>query len=361
LFAEVRGLLKGQDLSFTETAKVVGERWQVLSADERETYEHHANDAKEKYYASLTEYKKTPKYEEYQEYLEGFKAEHNAPTKGLFLYQMPTFSNGVVPILEGKRSKLEIETNISTRGSRHKQNERAVNRRSSAAMTDHPVGQHNTGSTPPVMPARLPAGMSYLSKPASPAFHSMFGFNSPLSGELYSPISASPHSNALHTDAVFDASSGHQTRDTGGTSDLPAPYHYSVCTQSHLPPSTLITPMNRYAPQYQSIVDLPARRSAREPGKRLPGLSHEDTTLSSESNHSAYSLTLTAQPAQKDRSKSLRMLPQPVPSIRPQQSPLDRTLTHPPSGTPVHMQLPPTDYRIQESLAALVRAAEIAA
>lgn len=36
---------------------------------------------KEKYYAGLAEYKKTPQYEAYQKYLEDFKAKHNAPTK----------------------------------------------------------------------------------------------------------------------------------------------------------------------------------------------------------------------------------------------------------------------------------------
>ena len=72
----MRESLKGQDLSFTEIAKVVGE--------EREGCERQANGAKEKYYAELAEYKKTPNYEAYQKYLEDFKAKHSVPTKGLF-------------------------------------------------------------------------------------------------------------------------------------------------------------------------------------------------------------------------------------------------------------------------------------
>jgi hypothetical protein len=78
----VRETLKGQDLSFTEIAKVVGERWQVLPADAREACERQANAAKEKYYSELAEYKKTPKYDSYQKYLEDFKAKHAAPPKG---------------------------------------------------------------------------------------------------------------------------------------------------------------------------------------------------------------------------------------------------------------------------------------
>jgi hypothetical protein len=76
--------LKGQELSFTEIAKVVGERWQVLPAEEREACERQANSAKERYYAELAEYKKTAQYDAYQRYLEDFKAKHAVPTKGQY-------------------------------------------------------------------------------------------------------------------------------------------------------------------------------------------------------------------------------------------------------------------------------------
>lgn len=76
---DVRESLKGQGLSFTEIAKVVGKRWQVLPAEAREAYQCQAKVGKEKYHAELAEYKGSPKYEAYQKYLEGFKAEHAAP------------------------------------------------------------------------------------------------------------------------------------------------------------------------------------------------------------------------------------------------------------------------------------------
>ena len=78
----MRETLRGQELSFTEIAKVVGERWQVLPADARESCERQANAAKEKYYAELAEYKKTAEYDTYQSYLEDFKAKHAAPQRG---------------------------------------------------------------------------------------------------------------------------------------------------------------------------------------------------------------------------------------------------------------------------------------
>jgi hypothetical protein len=93
----VRESLRGQDLSFTEIAKVVGERWQVLPAESRELCERRANAAKEKYYAELSEYKKTTQYDLYQKYLEDFKAKHAAPPKGKFappvLRNIVTFNN----------------------------------------------------------------------------------------------------------------------------------------------------------------------------------------------------------------------------------------------------------------------------
>jgi hypothetical protein len=71
----VRQSLKAQDLSFTEIAKIVGEKWQVSSAEAREPYQRQANAGKEKYHAELAEYKKYPEYDAYQKYLEEFKAE----------------------------------------------------------------------------------------------------------------------------------------------------------------------------------------------------------------------------------------------------------------------------------------------
>lgn len=76
----MREQLKGQELSFTDMAKIVGEKWQMLSADAREVYERQAGAAKEKYNAELSEYKKTESYAQYMEYLAEFKAK-NAPSE----------------------------------------------------------------------------------------------------------------------------------------------------------------------------------------------------------------------------------------------------------------------------------------
>jgi hypothetical protein len=71
----VRQSLKAQDLSFTEIAKIVGEKWKMSSAEAREPYQRQANAGKEKYHAELAKYKKYPEYDAYQKYIEEFKAE----------------------------------------------------------------------------------------------------------------------------------------------------------------------------------------------------------------------------------------------------------------------------------------------
>ena len=65
--------LKSQNLTFTEIAKLVGENWQNLAAPEKEAYETQANTAKEKYHRDLLDYKKTPEYRKYAQYLQDFK------------------------------------------------------------------------------------------------------------------------------------------------------------------------------------------------------------------------------------------------------------------------------------------------
>ena len=82
---EIREELKPQNLSFTVIAKRVGERWQNLTPEEKEPYEHRAGSLKEKYSAELTKYKRTHEYREYMQYLADFKARNAASTSGTTL------------------------------------------------------------------------------------------------------------------------------------------------------------------------------------------------------------------------------------------------------------------------------------
>ncbi|KAF2854648.1 hypothetical protein T440DRAFT_514540 [Plenodomus tracheiphilus IPT5] len=343
---QVRESLKGQDLSFTEIAKVVGERWQVLPTEEREGCERQANGAKEKYYAELAEYKKTPQFEAYQKYLEDFKAKHAAPTK------------------EGKRSKLETETSRSTRSSSRDHHERTRIRRASSIQHDMPlVGSQKSNVSPPLGPVRLPAGPSQPSKPTSPMVYSLSGYNSPRLHDHFSPVLASPRSaNMQQRDAVFDITSTHSGRDLRGPADANMLHQAAAYnTEAHLQANTAAASPYLYNSHYQPSIDLVSRRTMRD-STRLPPLSHEDTTLSSESGHSGPTFPLaqlSGQTLPMDPSKTFRMLPQPVPSLGPSPSPLDRPaqaqVPHP------QQQYQHQDYRSQGSLAVLLRAGELAA
>lgn len=74
--------LKGHNLTFTEIAKLVGENWQSLPPGEKEGYESQANAAKEKYHRDLVEYKKTPEYRKYAQYLQEFKEKQAKQNQG---------------------------------------------------------------------------------------------------------------------------------------------------------------------------------------------------------------------------------------------------------------------------------------
>lgn len=78
MVSEIREELKPENLSFTTIAKRVGERWQDISAEEKEPYESQASTAKEKYHTEMADYKTTRSYRDYQQYLAEFKAKHSS-------------------------------------------------------------------------------------------------------------------------------------------------------------------------------------------------------------------------------------------------------------------------------------------
>ncbi|OAP54979.1 hypothetical protein AYL99_10679 [Fonsecaea erecta] len=91
---KVREEVKDQNLSFTQIAKLVGDRWQKLDPAGKEPFEAQASAAKEKYNVQLSAYRKTEEYKDYMAYLSEFKARHG-------------------PSSEAKRPKLEQESSGS--------------------------------------------------------------------------------------------------------------------------------------------------------------------------------------------------------------------------------------------------------
>lgn len=251
---------------------------------------------------------------------------------------------------------MDADTTPSTRSSSHdqNQNERNLDRRISSAQSDHYASLNRNESSPPIGPTRLPSGPSHQSKSTSPAVHSRSSLNSPRMPEHYSPLSASPRSATLNKENSFETTSSVMARDARSQSDTSQQFSGSYGQGPAFPPST--TPPS-YGSHYQAPIDLPSRRSNREM-PRLPPLTHEDTTLSSDSGQGGYTTgysgpTLVA----IDASKSMRVLPAPVPSgMASAPSPLDRPSVQPPLKPPQHHP----DYRTTSSLAALLRAGELA-
>ena len=71
---ETREDVRGLNLTYVKTRKLIRERWQSLSATEREIYETEALAARERYHAESQKYKTTAFYREYMQYLADFKA-----------------------------------------------------------------------------------------------------------------------------------------------------------------------------------------------------------------------------------------------------------------------------------------------
>jgi hypothetical protein len=59
---DVRAELKQQNKSFTDLAKIIGDRWKNISSEEKEQYETNALRAREDYLQKIEEYQKTDSY-----------------------------------------------------------------------------------------------------------------------------------------------------------------------------------------------------------------------------------------------------------------------------------------------------------
>lgn len=101
---KIREETKGESLSFTEIAKLVGDKWQKLDPAEKERYEAQAAAAKDRYTLQLSAYKKTDAYKDYMNYLADFRAKHGpGPNEAKKPKLEPELSSGS---LSGKSAEL---------------------------------------------------------------------------------------------------------------------------------------------------------------------------------------------------------------------------------------------------------------
>ncbi|KAL7332451.1 hypothetical protein PS15p_204496 [Mucor circinelloides] len=78
---DVRAELKQQNKSFTDLAKIIGDRWKNISPEGKEQYETNALRAREDYLKKIEEYQKTESFRKYQQYISDFKAENEAAAR----------------------------------------------------------------------------------------------------------------------------------------------------------------------------------------------------------------------------------------------------------------------------------------
>ncbi|KAJ2958406.1 hypothetical protein NQZ79_g5995 [Umbelopsis isabellina] len=80
---DVRKELKDYNMSFTELARIVGNRWKNIDVELKEKYEDAANMAKDDYLRELSEYQKTDEYKHYQKYLTDFRSKQDAAARAV--------------------------------------------------------------------------------------------------------------------------------------------------------------------------------------------------------------------------------------------------------------------------------------
>lgn len=134
---KMREDLKGRNLTFTEIAKLVGENWQSLTPNEKEPFESQAQQAKEKYNHDLVEYKKTPEYRQYNQYLHEFRLKHSS--------QFQDKETQKRPRLESNNNAHESTSGSTIGGSS-----------SSGNNSGTASGESQQGSEPPPYQRRIP-------------------------------------------------------------------------------------------------------------------------------------------------------------------------------------------------------------
>ena len=148
-----REQLKEQNLSFTDLSKVVGEKWQQLTRDEKEGWKAKAAVPWEKYKVELAEHQKTDDFREYQRYLTDFNATQaakNPRRKSSTITQSPASPARQATTFSSKHRRMAVsptgqsgsEPETSTAASRRlKRDEQVWNQGPGSGTLSTPVRQ----------------------------------------------------------------------------------------------------------------------------------------------------------------------------------------------------------------------------
>ncbi|KAJ9619414.1 uncharacterized protein PV06_04154 [Exophiala oligosperma] len=162
---KVREEVKDQNLSFTQIAKLVGDRWQKLDPGGKEPFEAQANAAKERYNIQLSTYRKTDAYKEYMQYLADFKSKHGQPAEPKRPKLEAESSGSII-----STKSLELQPEAVPQASGHTRGG-SVGSVASSSLTG---GAMQSTPSVPVMPSRPPLPSSRSGSPPIPATREYF-------------------------------------------------------------------------------------------------------------------------------------------------------------------------------------------
>lgn len=126
-----REQLKEQNLSFTDLSKVVGEKWQQLTRDEREEWKAKGGVPWERYKAEVAKYQKTDDFQDYKRYLTEFKAAQAAKgrqKRPSTTMQSPVSSTYLATNISPKYRQMAAVSSTGQAGSERKYSKVAIKR-----------------------------------------------------------------------------------------------------------------------------------------------------------------------------------------------------------------------------------------
>jgi HMG (high mobility group) box len=220
---KIREEIRAENLSFTDIAKLVGDRWQKLTPEEKEPFESKANEAKEIFHAQLTQYKKTDSYKEYMQYIADFKVKHAATSSDV------------------KRAKLERDADVGPGPSRsHETMAQLRPNVTLAHARDISVGSGSSASYPSNLPSPMRASIGQSPSILAYSMSTNVSQSSALSSSDSPPLR--PHGCESRIAAVLPV----HTSQSPGTyqvwADLPENHPRTGRLSQHFLPNGLISP-----------------------------------------------------------------------------------------------------------------------
>jgi len=264
----IREEVRAENLSFTDIAKLVGDRWQKLSPEDKEPFESKANEAKEIFHAELTRYKKTDSYKEYMQYIGDFKAKHASTSSDVKRAKLERDSDGGIGPSRSHETMAQMRPNIAL-----------------AHTRDISVGSGSSSSYPSSLASPMRATIGQSPSTLAYSVSTTISHTSALSLSDSPPLR--PHGRESRIAAVLPV----QTSQSPGAyqvwADLPENHPRTGRLSQHFLPNGPISPTADLTPANRASTAVP-----------LPSLHHHSSVSSvDQSDSSGASNALPVTPA----------------------------------------------------------------